>query len=138
MLEVDASLRGLGACLAQDDEDGKRHPVSYASRGLSGVESKYPDYSLFKLELLALKWTVVDKFRDYLLGIPFVVLTDNNPLSYLKTAKLGACEMRWVAQLAAFTFEVKFRSGISNRCADALSRYPGHLSSQEVEDTTLQ
>lgn len=133
VVEVDASLQGLGACLAQVDVDGKRHPVAFASRGLRGVEANYPDYSSFKLELLALKWAVVDKFRDYLLGVPFVVMTDNNPLSYLKTAKLGACEMRWVAQLAAFTFEVKFRSGISNRCADALSRYPGHASSQEVE-----
>ena len=98
------------------------------------MESKYPDYSSFKLELLALKWAVVDKFRDYLLGVPFTVLTDNNPLSYLRTAKLGACEMRWVAQLAAFTFEVKFRSGVSNRCADALSRYPGHSSHEETEE----
>ncbi|XP_038053942.1 uncharacterized protein LOC119726358 [Patiria miniata] len=83
VLEVDASLQGLGACLCQDDEDGKRHPVAYAS------------------------------------------------------PKLGACEMRWVAQLAAFTFEVKFRSGVSNRCADALSRYPGHFSPEETEELAV-
>ena len=67
------------------------------------------------------------------MGSPFTVLTDNNPLAHLKTAKLGACEMRWAAQLAAFTFDVKFRSGISNRCADALSRYPGHCSVEKVD-----
>ena len=61
--------------------------------------------------------------------------TDRNPLAHLETAKLGACEMRWVAQLAAFNFDVRFRSGVSNKCADALSRYPGHCycSSSEVE-----
>ncbi len=113
----------------QQDKDGRRHPVAYASRGLRGVEAKYPDYSSFKLEL---KWAIVDKFRDNLLGAQFTVLTDNNPLSHLQTAKLGACEMRWVSQLAAFSFDVKFRSGASNRCADALSRNPGHTAA-EVE-----
>ena len=55
VIEVDASLNGLGACLAQEDKEGRRHPVVYASRGLRGVEAKYPDYSSFKLELIALK-----------------------------------------------------------------------------------
>jgi hypothetical protein len=134
VLEIDASLQGLGACLAQCDKEGKRHPVAFASRGLRGAEARYPDFSSFKLELLSLKWAVVDKFRDYLLGVPFTVLTDNNPLSYLQTAKLGACEMRWIAQLAAFTFDVKFRSGASNRVADALSRNPSHSLTGEVEE----
>lgn len=126
VLEIDASLKGLGACLGQRDERGRLHPVAYASRGLRGAESKYPDYSSFKLELLGLKWAVVDKFKDYLVGGTFTVLTDNNPLSHLNSAKLGASEMRWAAQLAAFNFDIMYRSGSSNRCADALSRYPGH------------
>ena len=42
------------------------------------------NYSSMKLELLALKWAVTEKFRDYLLGAEFTVFTDNNPLSYLK------------------------------------------------------
>ena len=133
VLEVDASLKGLGACLAQNDTECRKHPVAYASRGLRGVESRYPDYSSFKIELLALKWAVVDKFRDYLMGVPFTVLIDNNPLAHIQTAKLGACESRWVAQLAPLNFEVRFRSGASNRCADALSRY--HGCGQDVEET---
>lgn len=67
---------------------------------------------------------MTEKFRDYLLGAKFVVYTDNNPLSYLQTAKLGATETRWASQLAQFDFEVKFRSGKVNRNADALSRKP--------------
>lgn len=73
-----------------------------------------------KLELLALKWAVAEKFRGYLLGAKFVVLTDNNPLC--QTAKLGAIEQRWVAQLSVFDFEVKYRPGSSNAAAAALSR----------------
>lgn len=128
VLETDASFKGLGACLTQAGADGKYHPVAYASRGLRGPESRYPDMSAFKLEFLALKWAVVDKFREYLLSVPFEVVTDNNPLANLKTAKLGACEMRWIAQLAAFNFSVRYRAGTENKCADALSRRPIDIS----------
>ena len=124
ILEVDGSLRGLGACLSQMDEEGRLHPVSYASRCLRGAERVYPEYSSFKLELLALKWAVTEKFREYLLGVKCIVYTDHNPLIYLHTAKLGATEMTWAAQLAMFDVEIRYRTGSSNRCADALSRYP--------------
>lgn len=80
------------------------------------------NYSSMKLEFLALKWAMTEKFRKYLLGHKCVVYTDNNPLSYLNTAKLGALEQRWAAQLSAFDFSIKCRSGRSNRNADALSR----------------
>ena len=124
VVEVDASLRGLGACLLQAGSDGALHPIAYASRGLRGAEKNYSDFSSFKLELLALKWAIAEKFRDYLVGSKFVVYTDNNPLAHLQNAKLGATEQRWVAQLAPFNMEVKFRPGKVNRCADALSRRP--------------
>lgn len=51
--------------------------------------------------------------------------TDNNPLSYLQTFKLGAVEQRWASQLAFFDFELKYRPGAMNKKADALSRLPG-------------
>ena len=75
------------------------------------------------MEYLALKWAVAEKFREYLLGAKFTVYTDNNPLSYLMMkSKLGAFEMGWVAQLAQFDFDIVYRSGRTNLCADALSR----------------
>lgn len=86
-----------------------------------------------KLELLALKWAMADKFREYLLGHKCVVYTDNNPLSHLMTAKLGAVEQRWAAQLASFDFELRYRSGKSNQNADALSRQQC-LTSQELAE----
>ena len=44
------------------------------------------NYSSAKLELLALKWSVCEKFSDYLIGSKFTVLTDNNPLTYVRTS----------------------------------------------------
>ena len=38
---------------------------------------------MHKLEFLALKWAVADKFHDFLYGNKVHVLTDNNPLTYV-------------------------------------------------------
>ncbi len=121
ILEVDASYGGLGAVLSQEQE-GQVRPVAFASRSLRPTERNMSNYSSMKLEFVALKWAMTEKFREYLLGSRCVVFTDNNPLSHLSTAKLGATEQRWAAQLAAFNFEIRYRSGRCNRNADALSR----------------
>ena len=49
------------------------------------------NYSVHKLEFLALKWAITDKFCAYLYGAEFQVFADNNLLTYvLTTAKLDA------------------------------------------------
>lgn len=51
--------------------------IAYASRSLHPTERNDANYSSFKLELLALKWAITEKFKDYLTGAKFVVPTDN-------------------------------------------------------------
>lgn len=114
ILEIDASHSGLGTILSQETDDGVR-PVAYASRGLRPAERNMDNYSSMKLEFLALNWAMGEKFREYLLGHKCVVFTDNNPLSFLNSAKLGATEQRWASQLALFDFEIKYRSGRINK-----------------------
>ena len=121
ILDIDASLSGLGAVLSQI-QDGKERVIAYASRGLRGSERSMQNYSSLKLELLGLKWAISEKFKNYLYGASFTVRTDNNPLCHLTTAKLGAVEQRWVASLAPFNFDVIYRPGRANRNADGLSR----------------
>ena len=123
LLELDASLDGLGAILSQDQPEGRK-VIAYASRSLRPTEKNIKNYSSQKLELLALKWAVCEKFRGYLLGGFFHAFTDNNPLAYINTAKWGAVEQRWVAELAAFNFEIHYKKGKNNQAADALSRDP--------------
>lgn len=77
--------------------------------------------SSMKLEFLGLKWAMIEKFQEYLLGHKCIDFTDNNPLSYLQSSKLRPTEHRWAAQLASFDFDIKYQSGRSNRNADALS-----------------
>lgn len=121
VLEVDASFQGLGAVLSQEQE-GRVRPIAFASRSLRPTERNSANYSSMKFEFLALKWAMTEKFREYLLGQKCIVFTDNNPLSHLTSAKLGATEQRWAAQLAVFDFEIRYRPGKSNGNADALSR----------------
>ena len=51
------------------------------------------NYSSAKLGLLVLKWVVMEKFQDYLLGLQFHVYTDNNPLVYVLESKLGTWQI---------------------------------------------
>ena len=97
LLETDASIEGLGAVLSQQQDDGRYHPVAYASRGLKGGELKYHSS---KLEFLALKWAMTEQFREYLQYQPFLVRTDNNPLTYVITMpNLDAIRHWWVAAM---------------------------------------
>ena len=87
------------------------------------------NYSSAKLELLTLKWSVCEKFRDYLIGSKFTVLTDNNPLTYVRASQSGTSQIRWLSDLALFDFKIKYRAGKTNQVADALSRWPSNSDS---------
>ena len=123
-LHCDASQVGLGAVLYQRQK-GKLVVIAYGSRTLTVPERNYHLHS-GKLEFLAMKWAICERFRDYLYySPPFTVFTDNNPLTYvLTTAKLNATTHRWIAELADFQFTIKYRPGKANRDADGLSRMP--------------
>ena len=75
VLHTDANGYGLGAVLYQV-QDGQKRVIAYASRSLSKSERNHP---VHKLEFLALKWAITDKFDEYLYGSEFQVFTDNNP-----------------------------------------------------------
>ena len=103
---------------------------------MSKSESRYPAH---KLEFLALKWAVTDKFADYLYGNEFTVMTDSNPLTYiLTTAKMDAMSYRWLAALSTFNFKLQYRAGKLNSDADGLSRRPhGDLLNDAVSQKEL-
>ena len=121
-LNTDTSEKGLGTVLYQQQDDGTFRVIAYASRTLSKSEKNYDAH---KLEFLALKWSVTQRFHKYLYGGTFEVYTDNNPLTYVLTsAKLDAKGQRWIASLANYDFKIFYRSGRLNVDADSLSRIP--------------
>ena len=72
ILQTDASDRGVGAVLSQQDDECHDHPIAYYSRKLLPREEKY---STIEKECLAIKLGI-ETFCVYLLGKPFVVYTD--------------------------------------------------------------
>ncbi|KAL6485753.1 hypothetical protein MHYP_G00051450 [Metynnis hypsauchen] len=135
ILHTDASNSGLGAVLYQK-QNGKLRVIAYGSRTLTSSEKNYHLHS-GKLEFLALKWAVTEKFRDYLYYAPtFTAFSDNNPLTYvLSSAKLNATGCRWVAELADFHFTIRYRPGKENVDADSLSRMPTDIETVMKECT---
>ena len=115
--------------------------IAFASHGLSKSETQYPAH---KLEFLALKWAVTEKFCDYLYGSSFTVVTDSNPLTYLlTTVKLDATSYCWLYNLSTFDFQLQYRAGRRNLDADGLSWRPhpapvNDLVSQKEEERIHQ
>ena len=87
-----------------------------------------------KLEFLALKWAITEHFKEYLLYQPFLVKTDNNPLTYImSTPNLDATGHRWVSALAKYDFQLEYQKGQDNAVADALSQVTTHLQPEAVQ-----
>ena len=121
-LHTDASKHGLGVVLYQKQDDNMESIIAYASRTLSKSKRNYDTH---KLDFLALKWSITERFHEYLYGGHFEVYTDNNPLTYiLTTAKLDATGQRWVASLANYNFKIFYKSGKLNVQVDALLCIP--------------
>ena len=137
LLEMDAFGKGLGAVLSQKQDDGRYHPVAYASRTINETEQQY---HCNKQEFLALEWAVTEQFHEYLTPYgknknEFVVRTDNNPLTYIfSSAHLDAAGHRWVASLADYNFSLEYQKGKDNTVADFLSRMENCLPKEEVEE----
>ena len=109
LLETDTSKEGLGAVLSQKQEDGWFHPVAYGSQALTTHEKNYHST---KLEFLALKWAVMEHFKEYLLYQPFLVKTNNNPLTYIMTTpNLDATGHLWVGALVKFNLWLEYQKG---------------------------
>jgi transposase InsO family protein len=133
---ADASPIGMGAILIQMQE-GVPRVISYANRSLSDVERRY---SQTEKEGLALVWAC-ERFKSYLLGIKFELLTDHKPLLsiYGKHSKPCARIERWVLRLQEFDFEIVYIKGKQN-IADPLSRLldPTRFSKSNISKADLE
>lgn len=121
ILQTDASNTGIGAVLLQEDSEGIKRPISFASRKLLPRESRY---STIERECLAIVWAIT-KFQEYLYGVEFILETDHQPLQYLGHAQYqNGRLMRWALSLQPYRFVLRAIRGKDNVGADFLSRRP--------------
>ena len=130
-LHTDASADGLAAMLMQADVQGQMRLVHCISKKTTDAERKYHSS---RLELLAVVWSV-ERFRTYLLGMEFVIVTDCQALIYLHEKKTLKPQIaRWYSLLMEYTFTIKHRKGEKMAHVDALSRGPV----EDASDTIME
>lgn len=128
IIQCDASISGVGGALIQKDDSGVERPVAFMSRKLNGAQK---NYSITELECLAAV-LAIKKFRPYIEGTRFVVVTDHASLKWLMSLRdLSGRLARWSIKLQAYDFEIIHRCGKDNIVADALSRAVESIS---IED----
>ena len=118
ILRSDASERGLGAVLLQE-ENGEKFPIAYASKKLSKCQSRY---SVMEKECLAIIWAV-QRFEPFLYGREFIIETDHQPLACIKKSKVANGRiMRWALALQPYRYRLEVIKGSKNIGADYMSR----------------
>lgn len=133
-LQTDASDMGVSGVLYQEDDDGDIRIVSLTSRVLTGCESRY---TTSEKELLAIIHSLI-KFRMYLVGWKFEIITDHQALTYLlSTPYHNARLMRWILYMQEYQFDIRHCKGSDNLVADFFSRNFGHESSIDNNNNFL-
>lgn len=129
-VHCDASKVGVGGILLQKScDDAPLRPVAYFSRQTTREEEFWHSY---ELETMAVVLSL-RKFRVYLIGIEFKVITDCNALrSTLTKRDLLPKVARWWLMLQEYNFSIEYRPGHSMQHVDALSRNP--VLSPEIEE----
>lgn len=115
---TDASTRGLGAVIFQRIDDSP-HLIQCVARALSTGER---NYSATKLELAGILFAL-RKFRYYLFGRRFCLLTDHRALTFLFSQRRASRVMEaWFDELIELQFDVVHLPGLQNVLPDHLSR----------------
>ncbi|XP_063959342.1 uncharacterized protein K02A2.6-like [Lytechinus pictus] len=116
VIQVDASLKGVGAALLQDNK-----PVAFASKALTPTEQRYAN---IERELLAVVFGCT-RFHTYVFGSSFVTQSDHKPLENIQHKNLADTPprlQRMMLRLQPYDYKVVYCPGKDMMLADALSR----------------
>ena len=126
-IQVDASGRGLGAVLLQDEK-----PIAYASKSLTDAEKRYAN---IERELLAVVFGA-ERFHTYVYGKHFKMESDHKPLEMIQLKNLTAAPprlQRMLLRIQNYDMTIEYRPGKELLLADGLSRLPNPRSKQEID-----
>ena len=114
VLQTDTSIKGLGACLLQEEK-----PVYFASKALTDAQW---GYVAIELELLAIAWAM-EKFVNH-----FILETDQKQLEAILSKSINQATPRLQGILIRtflYHFTVQYIPGLTNQLADCLSQLGG-------------
>lgn len=110
---TDASNVAISGVITQEGR-----PIEFCSKILTQSQKRY---STIQRECLAIVFTL-KKFRHFLLGTSFTIMSDHKPLIWLREQRLDGMLGRWAIALQEFDFDIMHIDGKSNILADAVSR----------------
>ncbi|CAM6124052.1 unnamed protein product [Calypogeia fissa] len=129
---VDGSGFCIGVVLSQLDEDGRDHPIYFASRQMSAPEKNYSGTDREAMGVIY----ACKKFRHYLLGYKVIFHTNHNSLKYMvNKPDLTGRIAQWMLLLQEFNYEVVVRPGKGHTNADFFSKIDGETDTSDVDDT---
>ena len=115
ILQTDTSIKGLGACLLQDQK-----PVYFMSNVLT--ETQW-GYIAIEIELLAVAWAM-EKFHHFLYASHFILETDQKPLEAILSKSLNQATprlQRILIRIFPYNFTICYIPGAMNQLADSVS-----------------
>lgn len=121
-VHTDASKVGVAGILMQrPNKETPFSAVAFYSRQTSPEETKFTSYDLETLAVVC----SLQRFRVYLIGIPFTIVTDCNSLraTFEKRDTLPRVA-RWWNTMQEFDFQIIYKPGTAMAHVDALSRNP--------------
>lgn len=130
-VHTDVSKIGVAGILMQRrDKDSPFNAVAYYSKQTSPEEAKFTSYDLETLAVVS----SLQRFRVYLLGIPFTIVTDCNSLraTFEKKDTLPRVARCWNI-LQEYDFQIIYKPGTSMTHVDALSRNPVPSGFEELQ-----
>lgn len=118
-IQTDASDRAVAGVLTQI-QDGSEKVISFVSQKLNSAQQ---NYSATEKEALAVLMAV-EKFRGYVEGSHFKLVTDASALQYIRNNKWRPSSRlsRWSLDLQHLDMTIVHRKGCENIVPDALSR----------------
>ena len=118
-LITDASDTGVGAWVGQGETADTARPAALHSRKFSNAQMNYGTTDKEALAII----DALTAFHHLLAGNEFTIVTDHQPLMYLKTSKTPTKKLlRWRGFIGQFRTKIVYRPGQWNYLADALSR----------------
>ena len=119
VLQTGASIKGLGACLLQEEKQ-----VYFASKALT--EAQKSDVAI-EIESLAVAWAI-EKFHHFLYASHFILERDQKPLEAILSKSLNQATPRLkriLIRTFQYHFTVHYIPVVTNQLANCLSRLGG-------------